>query len=104
MRDIKFRAWDYDDEQMYDDSQIVIHGGTSFVGKIKYIHQISEDVFRVESFEINFFDIYNEITQYQMYEGLVLKLKTGKLENGIGKDNNTKTQFKSRKSTKNYSF
>jgi len=43
MREMKFRAWDYDNECMYDDSQIIIHGGTVFIGKIKYINQISQD-------------------------------------------------------------
>lgn len=43
MREIKFRAWDYDNECMYDNSQIVIHEGTVFIGRIKFVHQISQD-------------------------------------------------------------
>lgn len=70
----------------------------------KYIHQISPNCFRVESIFCNFTEVYNDITQYEMYEGLVLKYKLGKLENGSTKNNNTKTQLKCRKSTKNYSF
>lgn len=43
MKNIKFRAWDYDNECMYDDSQIIIHEGTVFIGRIKFVHQISQD-------------------------------------------------------------
>jgi len=43
MIEIKFRAWDYDNECMYDDSQVIIHNGTVFIGRIKYSQQISQD-------------------------------------------------------------
>jgi len=70
----------------------------------KYIHQISLNCYRVDSIRTQFNEVYDNITQYQMYEGLVLKFAKGKLENGITVNNNTRTQIKCRKSTKNYAF
>lgn len=68
----------------------------------KYLHQITENCFRMESFNSNFKEIYDDITQHDMYEGVCLKRRNGKLENGTTVDNNTGTQFKTRKPTKNY--
>lgn len=68
------------------------------------LHQISENCFRVNSVRYGFTNIFNDITKYQMYEGLVLKNASGKLENGTTEKNNTKTQLKCRKPTKNYAF
>lgn len=70
----------------------------------KHLYQISENCFMIDSFKLDFLNIWNDITQYQMYEGLVLKNIDGKLENGTTEKNNTNTQIKCRKSTKNYSF
>jgi len=70
----------------------------------KHLHQISENCFRVNSVRFGFTNIYNDITQFQMYEGLVLKRGDGRLENGTTEKNNTRTQIKCRKSTKNYAF
>ena len=39
-----------------------------------------------------------------MYEGWVLKKKGSKLKNGLSEKNNTDTQMKFRKPTKNYSY
>jgi hypothetical protein len=70
----------------------------------KHLHQISENCFRVDSINYNFLITYSDITKYQMYEGLVLKMKNGKLENGISAQNNVRTQIKCRKKTKSYAF
>lgn len=70
----------------------------------KYLHQISENCFRVGFIRKGFKEVYDEITKWDMYEGLVLKLRDGKLENGTSENNNTKTQIKCRKGTKNYNF
>jgi len=70
----------------------------------KYLHQISENCFRVDSIFSGFTDVFNEISKYDMYEGEVLKLREGKLENGTTEKNNIRTQLKCRKSTKNYAF
>ena len=39
-----------------------------------------------------------------MYEGWVLKKITSKLKNGLSEKNNTDSQMKFRKPTKNYSY
>lgn len=70
----------------------------------KYMHQISDNCFRVESIETRFVDVYSDVTQYDMYEGVVLKDKGNKLSNGTTKNNNSRAQFKVRKPTKNYNF
>jgi len=69
-----------------------------------YLSQISENNFRMLNIYKDFKKVYDEITQYDMYEGLVLKMIDGKLEKGLRSNNNTKTQIKSRKSTKNYAY
>ena len=70
----------------------------------KHLHQISENCFRVNSVRFGFTNIFKDITPHQMYEGFVLKQGDGKLENGTNEKNNTKTQIKCRKATKNYAF
>jgi len=68
------------------------------------LRPISENCFRVQSIMSGFKEAYDLITPFDIYEGLVLKRKDGKLENGISTTNNTRTQLKCRKPTKNYSF
>lgn len=68
------------------------------------IHSISPNCYRVDSVYKNFERVFTDITQYQMYEGLVMKSINGKLELGTTQRNNTRTQIKCRKSTKNYAF
>jgi len=68
------------------------------------LHKISENCFRVQSVPSRFKEAYDLITPFDMFEGLVLKRRDGKLENGISAGNNTRTQLKCRKSTKNYSY
>lgn len=70
----------------------------------KNLHQISDNCFRVHSFDSDFESVYNDIVPGDMYEGLLLKRKDGKLENGTSSNNNTSTQIKVRKPTKNYNF
>lgn len=72
--------------------------------KKPYLSKISENCYRVLSMVEGFKDIYDKITIYDMYEGLVLKRIDGKLEMGTSPKNNTRTQLKCRKPTKNYSY
>ena len=69
-----------------------------------FLSKVTENCYRVISLIGNFKNIYDKIIPYDMYEGLVLKRKDGKLENGASAKNNTRTQLKCRKPTKNYSF
>ena len=68
------------------------------------INKVTENTYIVKSFYEDFSNIFNKITLTDMYEGLVLKKKNSKLKNGISEKNNTDSQMKFRKPTKNYSY
>ena len=69
-----------------------------------HLHEISANCYRVDTQYYGFKKFFNYITKFEMYEGLVMKRKNGKLENGTTAGNNTRTQIKCRKPTKNYNF
>jgi ATP-dependent DNA ligase len=81
---------------LYQAKQNTIKGGV--------LQPITENCFRTAIFFEDLLKLYKKITAIDMYEGLVLKRKDGKLENGTTAINNTRTQIKCRKSTKNYIF
>jgi len=72
----------------------------------EYLYQISENVFLVKKFQdCDLLTLYNNVTKIDMLEGIVIKQKSAKLENGIGRQKNTsKCQIKCRRETKNYKF
>lgn len=61
-------------------------------------------VYRVKSFRESLRAVWNRLVEIDMYEGLVLKRAKAKLENGVSERNNTSSQVKIRKETKNYKF
>lgn len=69
-----------------------------------YLYGISENVYRVKSYENRFSMLYDELTPIDMIEGLVLKRKAARLEMGTSELNNVKSQIKCRKETKNYRY
>ena len=69
-----------------------------------YLYSISNNVYRVKSFENGFKSIYDQLTPIDLIEGLVLKRKNARLEIGNTENNNIKSQLKARKPTKNYKF
>lgn len=69
-----------------------------------FLWRISNDVYRVKSFDVDLEDVYSKLTKIDMFEGLVIKRKNGKLKNGRTSMNNHMTQLKVRKPTKNYTF
>jgi hypothetical protein len=69
-----------------------------------YIGQITENTYRIKSFNRDFKQIFDDLTRIDMVEGLVLKRKSAKLEMGTSENNNSKSQIKARKPTKNYKF
>ena len=69
-----------------------------------YLWGISDNVYRVKSYENNFSMLFDKLTPIDMIEGLVLKRVNARLEMGNTELNNTKSQVKARKSTKNYKF
>ena len=69
-----------------------------------YLYSISDNVYRVKSFDSGFKSLFDELTKIDIIEGLVLKRKNAKLEAGTSELNNTKSQLKARKATKLYKF
>jgi len=69
-----------------------------------YLYSVSDNVYRVKSFETGFKQIFDDLTKIDMVEGLVLKRKSAKLEIGNTENNNTKSQLKARKATKMYKY
>jgi hypothetical protein len=69
-----------------------------------YLYSISNNVYRVKSFESGFKSLFDELTKIDMVEGLVLKRKTAKLEAGNTENNNTKSQIKARKKCNSYKY
>lgn len=69
-----------------------------------YLYGISDNVYRVKSFDSNFLNLFNEFSKIDMVEGLVLKRKNAKLEVGNTSTNNIKSQLKCRKATKLYKY
>jgi len=70
----------------------------------EYLYKISENVYRVKTYESGFSDLFNTLTPIDMIEGLVMKRKNAKLELGTTELNNVKSQIKCRKITKNYKY
>jgi hypothetical protein len=70
----------------------------------EYLTKISEKLFKVKSYESDFREIFNYLVKIDLVEGLVLKRKNSRLEIGNTENNNTKSQVKFRKPTKNYKF
>jgi ATP-dependent DNA ligase len=74
------------------------------ISETKYLYQLTENIYLVKSFYNNLTEVWNEIVEIDMFEGLVLKQKISKLEPGYRELNNTKSQVKCRKPTKNYKY
>jgi hypothetical protein len=72
--------------------------------KWEYLHQISENIFMVKSYQENFREVFDRLIKIDMVEGVVLKRKSAKLEIGIREENNSNWMLKSRKPHKNYKF
>ncbi len=70
----------------------------------EYLYKISDNIYRVKSYEGSFKSLYERLTPIDMIEGLVMKRRNAKLELGVSEKNNTKSQIKFRKPTKNYHF
>lgn len=72
-----------------------------------YKHMInigSENIFLAPCYNKDFYKLYNEFIKTDVYEGVVLKRKDGKLEYGFREKNNTSWMVKARKATKNYHY
>lgn len=74
------------------------------ISEKSYLHRVSQNVYRVRSYQSEFKQIYDTLTPIDMIEGLVLKRKSARLEAGSTENNNVKSQIKCRKATKNYKY
>ncbi len=70
----------------------------------EYLFGVSQNVYRVKSYQNDFKQMFDKYTPIDMVEGVVLKRKNARLELGSTELNNSKSQLKSRKKTKNYRF
>ena len=70
----------------------------------EYLYKISDNVYRVKSYESEFKALFDKYTPIDFVEGLVLKRKKAKLEVSSGPENNWRSQVKCRKPTKNYRY
>lgn len=70
----------------------------------EYLFKVTENVYRVKSYVSDFKSLYDKLTPIDMIEGLVMKRKNARLELGTSENNNTKSQLKCRKATKNYKY
>jgi hypothetical protein len=70
----------------------------------EYLFKVTENVYRVKSYKVDFKNIFDKLTSIDMIEGLVMKRKNARLELGTSENNNTKSQLKCRKATKNYKY
>ena len=69
-----------------------------------YLYSISDNIYRVKTFDKDFKRIFDDLTKIDMIEGLVLKRASAKLEIGNTENNNTRSQLKARKPTKMYKY
>ncbi len=100
---------------VYDSNYLV---GSTFESRVKlldelyenkecdkeYLYNISENVYRVKTYTENFENLFNNLIKIGMYEGLVFKRMSGKLEMGLRELNTRSSQFKIRKPTRNYKY
>lgn len=70
----------------------------------EYLYKITENIYRVKSYTGEFKSIFDKLTPIDMIEGVVMKRRTARLELGTSENNNTKSQLKCRKATKNYKY
>ena len=76
-------------------------------GMVKYNHICVtryKNVYKAPAYIQYFSDLYQDIVDTDLYEGLVLKRKDAKLSFGFTEKNNNSWQIKCRKPTKNYDF
>ncbi len=70
----------------------------------EYLYKISKNIYRVKSYESGFSNLFNKFTPVDLVEGVVLKRANAKLEVAASKTNNSRSQVKCRKSSRNYKY
>jgi ATP-dependent DNA ligase len=69
-----------------------------------YLFSVTDNIYRVKSYNDNFSNIFNKFIEVDMLEGLVMKRANAKLELGATELNNVKSQIKCRKRCKSYKY
>jgi len=69
-----------------------------------YLFSVTDNIYRVKSYNSDFSNIFNKFIQVDMLEGLVMKRSNSKLEIGLTESNNIRGQLKCRKPTLNYKY
>jgi len=69
-----------------------------------YLYSISTNIYRVKSYRDGFKEFFDKYTPIDVIEGVVMKRCNAKVEVGSSELNNSKSQIKCRKSTKNYKY
>jgi hypothetical protein len=72
------------------------------IGENDYSYKITENIYLTKAFYSGFGELWDKFIKIDMIEGLVLKRKLAKLEPGDTELNNTRSQLKCRRATKNY--
>jgi len=88
----------------FDDRINILYDIFNPIDEDEYLYKLSDNIYLVKSFYDNFNSLWNNIIKIDMYEGLVLKRKNGKLKRGTREKNNNLTQLKCRKPTKLYTY
>lgn len=70
----------------------------------EFLYKITDNIYRMKSYYSDFKSLYDLWTPTDMIEGLVLKRKNARLEMGLTESNNTRSQLKARKPTRNYKY
>lgn len=95
---------DYVLDSTFDERIKIIQETYKPIDETEFLYKISDNIYMVKTFYEDFEEVWDRLVEIGMYEGLVMKRKTGKLERGTREKNNTRTQLKCRKPTKNYSY
>ena len=90
-------------DKLFGKEEIALTATGAYSDKFLYATSV-ENVFRVKYFRDCFSAIWEDLIKIGMYEGLVLKRASAKLENGSTQKNNILSQIKFRKPTKNYAY
>jgi hypothetical protein len=69
-----------------------------------YLFSVTDNIYRVKSYNDDFSNIFNKFIEVDMLEGLVMKRASAKLELGTSELNNTKSQIKCRKKCSSYRY
>jgi ATP-dependent DNA ligase len=117
---LKFVIWDI---LVYNSEYLI---GSTFESRVKLLDQLypcvkmrvgddfenfkhicftnSENVYRAPNYYTNFELLFHDLAKTDLYEGVVLKRRDGKLAYVLTEKNNHNWQIKARKPTKNYDF